>query len=234
VRALTALGAAAAAGTVLGLAARFVVAAGAPRAAAALFAALGVAVCAGAGAGSASSSNALRRGVLTAAAALAGAWCCAAVAGAPGLVGAAAVVAGAAAASFGAALLVRAFGAGEGHAAFAGAAPVAVLAAAVFAADPFVEWNAGGPGSLDRAYAVIVVNPLASIAADAGVDWQRTRWMYDGPAPGTPGLSVIGQYYPSRPASPWAWAAAAAAAGFAATATGAGLLARRALGSGPC
>jgi hypothetical protein len=47
------------------------------------------------------------------------------------------------------------------------------------------------------------------------VDWQRSRWLYDGPPGQGRGLSVIGAYYPSRPSSPWIWSLCA---GIAATA----------------
>lgn len=204
------------AGAALGAASRGFDASTDARAAGALVAAFGLAVCAAAAtdAGDASLRARTRGGVLVLATAFASAWACAAAAGRADLAGAAAVVAGAAVAAHGVASVLRAVRVGPGHAAFGGAAAVALTAGLVFVADPFVEWNAGGPGSLERARAVTVASPIASIAADAGIDWQRSRWMYDGPAIPARGLSVIGQFYPSRATDAFAWAAAAGMAGF--------------------
>lgn len=231
-RALTVAAAALGAGLALGAAAHGLHAPPSARAAAALFSEFGLMACAAAAMGAAAPAS-VARGGLAFGAAFVGSFAAASVAGEPAVVGACAAVAGASALAFGVAAAFRSGGAGAGHAAFAGAALPAALAAIVFVADPFVEWQVtdAAPG---RAAAVIAVNPLTSIAADAGVDWQRTKWMYDGPAPGSSGLSVIGQYYPSRTTSPWLWATVAVAAGFAAMATGAGLRRRGALGSPPC
>ena len=45
--------------------------------------------------------------------------------------------------------------------------------------------------TLPVAAAVVSLNPIASIAADAGLDWQRSKWLYDGPAPGTGGIDPV-------------------------------------------
>ena len=57
-------------------------------------------------------------------------------------------------------------------------------------------------------------NPIAAATSGNGgldVDWQTMPLLYDGAEPGTEGLSVIGQYYPTRPPSPIWWAALASA-----------------------
>jgi len=204
------------AGAALGAASRAFDVSPDARAAGALVAAFGLAVCAAAAsdAGEAPLRARMLGGVRLTATAFAAAWACAAAAGRADLFGAAAAVTGAAVAAHGIASLLRAVRAGPGHSVFGGAAAVAMTAGLVFVADPFVEWNAGGPGSLERARAVMVTSPIASIASDAGLDWQRSKWMYDGPAIPVRGLSVIGQFYPSRATDAFAWAAAAAAAGF--------------------
>jgi hypothetical protein len=216
VRALTRAGVAVLAGAALGLASRALAAVPEARAPGVLVAALGIAVCAAAAISSRGGSlrDRLLGGAIVLAATFVASWACAAAAGRAELAGGAAVVAAAATAAHGTANLLRTAGVRSGRATFGGAAAVAMCAGLVFIADPFVEWNAGGPGSLERARAVIGASPIASIAADADVDWQRSKWMYDGPGTGASGLSVIGQYYPSRPTPPFAWAAGAAAAGF--------------------
>lgn len=109
-------------------------------------------------------------------------------------------------------------GIGAATAAFAGAAVPFALAASIFVADPFVEWDRTGPGPSARARTVLALDPVASALASleveggAGVDWQRSRWLYDGPPGVGQGLSVIGAYYPSRPSSPWTWSLVALAA----------------------
>jgi hypothetical protein len=221
-RALTRFAAAAAAaGALSGAVSRTGGAASPVRATAALFTAFGLATCLAAAANGPSSSLRGRVVVsgLVAALAFAAAWIVAAIAGEPLLFGACAVVAGAAVLAGGVASIVRARGASRVHATFAGAALPAALAGVVFVADPFVEWRGSETAEAPaRSAAVIGASPLAAIAGDAGCDWQRSAWMYDGPARGTPGLSAVGRYYWSRPASPWAWALAAAAAGLAARA----------------
>lgn len=214
-RALTALGFAVSGGAALGLASRVFTAVPADRPVASVFTVFGLAICLGA-AVRADGPERWRAAALAGGAAAAAAWSAATAAGDPSLVASAAVVGAAALAACGVAALVRRYS--SAPAAFAGAFAVAAPAAFLFVADPFVGWTGGGEGTLDRAQAVVTVNPLASIAADAGIDWQRRKWMYDGPAPGSTGLSVIGQDYPSRPSSPWTWALAAAALGSAALA----------------
>jgi hypothetical protein len=215
VRPLTAAGLAAVAGAALGAASRSVVEAREPRAVAALFTAYGLAAACAAAFDAAGAGVAARcgKGAGVAATALGAAWAAAAAAGVPSALGGAAVVAGAATAACGAASLLRARGLAHGQATFAGAFVVAAAAGLVFVADPFVEWKGAGDGALERARVAMAASPLASIAEDVGLDWQRSTWLYDGPSPGAPGLSVIGQFYPSRPASPWTWALCAAAAG---------------------
>lgn len=214
-RALKQAGLSVVAGAALGAASRLLPAVADARAAGVLVAAFGLAVCAAAAApgpgGSLRARMIFGAGLL--ATAFASSWACAAAAGRADLAGSAAVVAGAAIAAHGTAALLRAVGAKPGRATFGGAAALGAFAGLVFVADPFVEWNAGGPGSMERARSVIAASPVASIADEIGLDWQRSKWMYDGPGTGTPGLSVIGQYYPSRAAPAFAWAAGAAAAG---------------------
>ncbi len=220
-RALTLVGVAAAAGAAVGAASRFVAQGDARRAAVALLATFGVAVCSASGwkAGEDSMRARLRRGALVAAAALVASWAAAAASGSPACVGAATVVAGAAATACGVAMLARARGVDAGRAAFIGAAVPSAAAAALFVADPFVEWNGSQTQEAPaRAAALVAVDPVASIAADVGVDFQRSTWMYAGPAPGTEGLSVVGRYYPSSPTPAWRWGLAAAGIGFAALA----------------
>lgn len=208
-------------GAALGVAARFVATGDARRGMIAMVAAFGVAVCAASAwnAGGDSIVTRCRSGAAIFVTTFVAAWTAAATSGNASLFGAAAVVAGAAAAAFGVATFARARGVGAAHAAFVGAAAPAVCAALLFVADPFIEWNGSTTADApDRAAAVLSANPIASIGADAGVDWQRSTWLYVGPTSGSTGLSVTGRYYPSRPTSPWAWGLAAAAIGFAALA----------------
>jgi hypothetical protein len=201
------------------------------RAMVALIVAFGVAPCVAAALGAArngaddSLTTRSRTVGVVALATFAGAWTAVAVAGRPSLVGATAVVAGGAVAAFGAATLVRAWTGDVGRAILFGAGVPIACAAALFVADPFIEWTGSTTAEApSRAALVVAVNPVASMATDVGIDWQRSQWLYDGPpagAPGvraTPGLSVAGQYYPSRPTSTWSWALVAAAFGFGAVA----------------
>jgi len=230
VRTLKIAAAAVLVGAALGVAARFVAPGDARRGMIALVAAFGVAVCAASAwsAGGDAIATRCRSGAFVVASAFVAAWAAAAAAGNASLVGAALVVAGAAAAACGAAAFARARGVGAAHAAFVGAAAPAACAALLFVADPFIEWNGSTTADApDRAAAVLSANPIASIGAAAGVDWQRSKWLYVGPTSGSTGLSVTGRYYPSRPTAPWAWGLAAAAIGFAA------LAAARPRGSSP-
>jgi len=104
-----------------------------------------------------------------------------------------------------------------------GAALPALLAAAVFVADPIVEWDGSGPASPSLARRIYAVSPIAAATSPdggTGVDWQTRRLMYDGHGAG--GLSVIGQFYPARPPSALLWGALALVAG-----VGLGALGRR-------
>lgn len=92
-------------------------------------------------------------------------------------------------------------------------------AALIFVADPWIDWRGGRPESPERAELVLRVNPVAALTSPQGglgADFQRMPWMYDGPAEGVPGLSLVGQYYPAVPPSPWAWGGVALTAGLAA------------------
>jgi hypothetical protein len=221
VRALTVGAIAVVAGAGVGGASLVVAAGEARRAALAVVVLLGVASCAAAAWNAVDVSLAarLRRGGLVGALSFAAAWSAVAVAGRPALVGSALVVAAAAVLACGVATATRAVGVASGRAVFLGAATPLALAASIFVADPFVEWRGSStPEAPSRAAAVLAVEPIASIARDAGLDWQRSKWLYDGPTAGAPGLSVIGRYYPSSPSSPWTWGGAAAVAGFVALA----------------
>lgn len=218
-RPLNLFAAAAIGGAALGAASRFAAPGDARRSVTALVAAFGVVVCVAAArtAAGESSSARLRSGGVVAAAAAVAAWCAAAAAGGPSMVGASAVVAGAGVAAFGVATLLRARGVGGAHAALLGAAVPFAAAALIFVADPFIEWNGSTTAAAPaRAAFVYSANPIASIAADAGIDWQREKWLYSGPGPGASSLTVTGEYYPSAPATSFAWGLAAAALGAAA------------------
>ena len=131
-------------------------------------------------------------------------------AGAPwGSLAGALVPAAAALLAHGVARIARRAGA-ESAAPFWGAAAPAVLAGALFVADPFIEWDGSTPQSTGTARRVYVVNPITAITSATGVDWQRQTMLYDGPAEGVPGLSYVGQYYPvgETPGLPLMWAAA--------------------------
>jgi hypothetical protein len=221
VRPLTAAAATILAGAGVGAATRLTDASPAHRAVLALLVCLGLASCLAviADAGGASVAARWRHGALIAAAAFASAWAGAAAAGVASLVGGGIAVAGAAVLACGSATLLAVLGRSRGRARFAAAALPLACGAIVFVADPLIEWRGASTEEAPaRAAAVVAVSPIASIAADAGVDWQRGRWMYDGPRPGAGSLSVIGPYYPSRPTPAWLWGAAAAALGFAALA----------------
>jgi hypothetical protein len=210
VRALTAAALPLVAGPALGAASRLVVPDTAPRVAAVLFTCFGVAasIAPAFGCGADRVAERLKRAGVVAVLALAFAWTAAAVAGDASALGGAAVVASGALAAFALSALFASRGASASRAPFLGSLAVSVLAGLVFVADPFVDWHPG-EGSLGRSSAVLSASPLASIGADAGIDWQRSRWLYDGPPPGTQGLSVIGQFYPSSPSPPWLWSLAA-------------------------
>ena len=104
------------------------------------------------------------------------------------------------------------------RAAFCGAALALLPTALLFVADPWIEW--GGPSlvSPERAQAVLTVNPVAALCSGtggAGVDWLRLPILYDGPATGVSGLSVIGQYYQGATPTPsLVFGACAAGIGF--------------------
>jgi hypothetical protein len=185
------------------------------RAAAALTCALAVATCVGAGRGAASPG--LRIVAETWAIASVAAFAAARAAGvaAPG---GALVVGGMAAVAAGVAGLMRGRAADAAPAAFGGALIATLPAALLFVADPVIEWSGGTAASAGRAQSVLAVNPVGALTATpggAGVDWLRQPILYDGPGTGTPGLSVIGQYYGgATPTGAFPFAAAAAGIGF--------------------
>ncbi len=97
------------------------------------------------------------------------------------------------------------------------AVPLA-LAASVFVADPWIEWDGPERASVRRADIALSLSPIAAITSPHGgveLDWQRQRLMYDGPGDGagSGGLSVIGQYYPCDPPATLRWSAVVAFAG---------------------
>ncbi len=104
----------------------------------------------------------------------------------------------------------RLFGLDSAEAVLPAAALPLVLIGALFVADPWIEWHGSTPASPVRARRVLLASPLAavtSVRGGAGVDWLASKMMYDGPERGGEGLSVIGQYYPSPPPSPFAFSA---------------------------
>jgi hypothetical protein len=150
--------------------------------------------------------------------AFAGAWVAAALVGAPQAFVPALVVGGAATLAAGVAAMLRARGASAAVAALFGPAVVMAPAGALFVADPYIEWRGPAAESPARADLVLRMNPLASMGQSlvvdgVALDWQRSTWLYDGPSPGARGLSVIGQYYPSRPTPALVLALTAAALG---------------------
>jgi hypothetical protein len=183
----------------------------AERAAAAMTVVLAAAVVGGAGAARGETSRAGRLASTARVASLA--WIAASAAGAAagggaGALGGAVVVAACAALACGLRAVLDRRSARPAAAEFAAAglalAPVALL----FVADPWIDWRGGSPESPARAGAVLAANPLAAMTSHRGglgVDFQRMPMLYDGPAPGVPGLSLAGQYYPSVPPSPFAW-----------------------------
>lgn len=180
------------------------------RASAAVVAVLGLALALGPGGAS------LRRGgvLVPAAAALASAVAILVAGGGISSLGAALVVAGVAALGVGGAAVARRCGASAGGAVLLGAALPAFLTAAVFLADPVIEWDGSRPESPGIARWVYAASPIAAATSPAGgtgVDWQTCRLLYDGHGAG--GLSVIGQFYPTRPPAAAAWGVAALAAG---------------------
>jgi hypothetical protein len=150
---------------------------------------------------------------------LTGAAACAAglsAGGGPGAAGAALVPAACALLAAGLRTAAGALGIRAGTASFAGAGLALAPAALLFVADPWIDWRGGTSESPVRAARVLAANPLAAMTAPSvglGVDFQRMPLLYDGPSPGVPGLSLVGQYYPSVPPSPLAWAAVAGAVG---------------------
>jgi hypothetical protein len=91
---------------------------------------------------------------------------------------------------------------------FAGASLPFLLGASLFAANPLVEWRAEDGATQSRAGTALQINPIAaalSLDGGVGLDWQRTRWLYDGADDSGRGLSVVGQFYPARGPSPWNW-----------------------------
>lgn len=134
-------------------------------------------------------------------------------AGGSGSVGASAVTAGAALLSVGVCASAARWATLAPAAPLVGALGPLALAALAFVADPWIEPRGSGPESPSRAALVYRLSPLAAITSPeggTGVDWQTRSLLYDGgPEGGGGGLSVIGQFYPSRPAGPLAWGAAA-------------------------
>ncbi len=185
------------------------------RAAAAVTAVLGAATCVAAAVGASSPGW---RGAGRAAGLAAGAALAAGVVAGEFSVGAALVVGGVAALAAGLGGLLRRCGPAPGVAAFAAALLASAPTALLFVADPFIEWTGGKAGSEARAQAVVAVNPVGAICGGpqgVGVDWLRQPILYDGPATGVHGLSVIGQYYGgATPAGAFVYAAAAAGIGF--------------------
>lgn len=150
------------------------------------------------------------------------AWCAAATAGltaggvAGGPLGAGLVVAAVAVLAFGLTSVLRRVGMPDAHSMFVGAGLACVPMALIFVADPWIEWERSSPSAPSRAALVLAANPLAAMTSSSGglgVDFQRMPWLYDGPDAGVPGLSLVGQYYPSVPpaAVPWSLAVLAAA-----------------------
>ena len=153
------------------------------------------------------------------------------VAGGTGAIGAAAVVAGAAGLATGAAGLARSCSDNTSGSVLFGALVPLVLGALVFVADPWIEWRGSGPASPARAALIYRLSPIAAVTSPeggTGVDWQTRSLLYDGgDQGGRGGLSVIGQFYPARPASPYAWGGAALLVGALLAGVGAWLRTRR-------
>ena len=136
---------------------------------------------------------------------------------------AALVPAGIAALAAGVAGVLRRTGVSVGTAPWLATAVVCLPSALIFVADPWIDWRGGTLESPERARTVLRASPLAAMtSADRGlgVDWQRMPMLYDGPAPGVPGLSLVGQFYPARPPAPWGWGLGSLAAGAALVALG--------------
>ncbi len=118
---------------------------------------------------------------------------------------AACVPAGAVALAAGVAHVARADGVRVAGATWIGAATPLLLVGALFVADPFIEWAGPAASSTTRAAWVLRVNPLASATGAIGVDLSSRGLLYDGTGAGAEGLSVVGQYYPSRPSPALTW-----------------------------
>ena len=133
---------------------------------------------------------------------------------------AALVPAGVAALAAGLAMALTGRGVQQATALFAAAALALAPAASVFVADPWIEWHGGdAAASPGRAQTAVSLSPVAAVASfdgGVGVDWLRQRMMYDGPARGVPGLSLIGQYYAVREPPALAWGLAAGLLGLSA------------------
>lgn len=120
------------------------------------------------------------------------------------------VAAAAAVLAFGLRAILGTLRASVPAASFSAAALALAPAALLFVADPWIDWRGGSPASPGRARIVLTANPLAAMTSPSGglcVDFQRMPMLYDGPSPGVPGLSLIGQYYPAIPPSPFGWGA---------------------------
>ena len=103
--------------------------------------------------------------------------------------------------------------AGAASATVIGALVPAALTAALFVADPFIEWRGSTGGATGRAHAVFRVNPLAALSDGTGAPWLTRPLVYDGPDPTSAGLSAVGQYYPTSPPGALPWSAAVALVG---------------------
>ncbi len=219
------LGFGAGAGGVIGGAVRWIAAdaAAAERASAAVLVAFAVAVCVAPIVNGRVPVGVFRGMACVAAAAVTGGVCAGLavfVAGgidASGVPGAITLVGGAAALAAGGAALARTSRTLSPGSGLLGALLPLLLAALVFVADPWIEWRGSGPASPAKAAWVYRLSPIAAATSPeggTGVDWQTRSLLYDGGTEGgSGGLSVIGQYYPSRPAHPIAWGGLALLAG---------------------